>query len=250
MAGVSATSAADNSSLRCVSFEKEGPILRRLPGLDGGRDSRPSPPPPAHAHSSAGAPRGRGSRLAGVPDCHFSCGLVVAIFLGQNIPTTPGLFAKLSAWVTEHSSPRVRRLIPARGGSLCYRGNRGDPGCFFGQLVQAGPQGAGLAISVLPTVIKTTDMGLKLVPKAGFSMGAIGVRQLPKFVTIHAIKPLPPAPSHPISPPVWCWGLRVAPPSPARATPTPPSPTLFLTALFSPFWPQGVFHPIATMSVT
>ncbi|APD48921.1 MULTISPECIES: phosphate ABC transporter permease PstA [unclassified Synechococcus] len=106
---------------------------------------------------------------------------------------------------------------------------------FFGQSYTAAAGGMALAILMLPTVIKTTDEGLRLVPKA-LSMGAIGVGAS-KFVTITRIT-LPSA-FTPIATGVVLGIARAA----GETAP------LIFTALFSPFWPEGVFNPIATMSV-
>jgi phosphate transport system permease protein len=88
---------------------------------------------------------------------------------------------------------------------------------------------------MLPTVIKTTDEGLKLVPQE-LRMGAIGVGAS-KFVTITRIT-LPTA-FTPIATGVVLGIARAA----GETAP------LIFTALFSPFWPEGLLKPIATMSV-
>ncbi|MCT0199400.1 phosphate ABC transporter permease PstA [Synechococcus sp. CS-1325] len=106
---------------------------------------------------------------------------------------------------------------------------------FFGQSYTAAAGGIALAVLMLPTVIKTTDEGLRLVPKA-LSMGAIGVGAS-KFVTI--IRITLPSAFTPIA-----TGIVLAIARAAGET----APLIF-TALFSPFWPEGVFNPIATMSV-
>ncbi len=106
---------------------------------------------------------------------------------------------------------------------------------FFGQSYSAAAGGIALAVLMLPTVIKTTDEGLKLVPQE-LSWGAIGVGAS-KFVTITRIT-LPSA-FTPIATGVVLGIARAA----GETAP------LIFTALFSPFWPEGVFNPIATMSV-
>jgi phosphate transport system permease protein len=106
---------------------------------------------------------------------------------------------------------------------------------FFGQSYTALAGGIALAVLMLPTVIKTTDEGLKLVPKE-LSWGAIGVGAS-KFVTI--IRITLPSAFTPIA-----TGVVLAIARAAGET----APLIF-TALFSPFWPEGVFNPIATLSV-
>jgi phosphate transport system permease protein len=95
--------------------------------------------------------------------------------------------------------------------------------------------GIALAVLMLPTVIKTTDEALKLVPNE-LRWGALGVGAS-KFVTISRIT-LPSA----FSPIATGVVLAIA----RAAGETAP---LIFTALFSPFWPEGLFNPIASMSV-
>ena len=106
---------------------------------------------------------------------------------------------------------------------------------FFDQSYSAVAGGIALAVLMLPTVIKTTDEALKLVPQE-LRWGAYGVGAS-KFVTVMRIT-LPSA----FTPIATGVVLAIA----RAAGETAP---LIFTALFSPFWPEGVFNPIATMSV-
>jgi phosphate transport system permease protein len=106
---------------------------------------------------------------------------------------------------------------------------------FFDQSYSALAGGIALAVLMLPTVIKTTDEALKLVPNE-LRWGALGVGAS-KIVTITRIT-LPTA----FSPIATGVVLAVA----RAAGETAP---LIFTALFSPFWPEGLFNPIASMSV-
>jgi phosphate transport system permease protein len=106
---------------------------------------------------------------------------------------------------------------------------------FFGQSYSAMAGGIALSVLMLPTVIKTTDEALKLVPNE-LRWGALGVGAS-KFVTIVRIT-LPSA----FSPIATGVVLAIA----RAAGETAP---LIFTALFSPFWPEGLFNPIASMSV-
>ena len=106
---------------------------------------------------------------------------------------------------------------------------------FGGQSYSALAGGVALAVLMLPTVIKTTDEGLKLVPQE-LRWGAYGVGAS-KVVTIVRIT-LPSA----FTPIATGVVLAIA----RAAGETAP---LIFTALFSPFWPEGVLNPIATMSV-
>lgn len=106
---------------------------------------------------------------------------------------------------------------------------------FFNQSYSAVAGGIALAVLMLPTVIKTTDEGLKLVPQE-LRWGSYGVGAS-KFVTVFRITL--PAAFTPIA-----TGVVLAIARAAGET----APLIF-TALFSPFWPEGLFNPIATMSV-
>lgn len=106
---------------------------------------------------------------------------------------------------------------------------------FFNQSYSAVAGGIALAVLMLPTVIKTTDEGLKLVAQE-LRWGAYGVGAS-KFVTI--VRITLPAAFTPIATGVVLGIARAA----GETAP------LIFTALFSPFWPEGVFNPIATMSV-
>ncbi len=106
---------------------------------------------------------------------------------------------------------------------------------LFGHTFSAIAGGAALSVLMLPTVVKTTDEGLKLVSndlrRAAFGVGAS------HFVTVSQIT-LPKA-----FPPI-ATGVVLSIARAAGET----APLIF-TALFSPFWPNGIFEPIATLSV-
>ena len=106
---------------------------------------------------------------------------------------------------------------------------------FFDQSYSALAGGIALSVLMLPTVIKTTDEGLRLVPQE-LRWGSYGVGAS-KFVTVMRITL--PAAFTPIS-----TGIVLAVARAAGET----APLIF-TALFSPYWPDGLFSPIASMSV-
>ncbi|MFM7268038.1 MAG: phosphate ABC transporter permease PstA [Cyanobium sp.] len=106
---------------------------------------------------------------------------------------------------------------------------------FFGQSYSAMAGGIALSVLMLPTVIKTTDEGLKLVPQE-LRWGAYGVGAS-QVVTI--LRVVLPAAFTPIA-----TGIVLAVARAAGET----APLIF-TALFSAFWPEGLFNPIASMSV-
>lgn len=106
---------------------------------------------------------------------------------------------------------------------------------FFGQSYSAMAGALALSVLMLPTVIKTTDEGLRLVSN-DLRLGSYGVGAS-RFVTITQVT-LPAA----FTPIATGTVLAIA----RAAGETAP---LIFTALFSPFWPEGIFNPIATMSV-
>ena len=106
---------------------------------------------------------------------------------------------------------------------------------FFDQSYSAMAGGIALSVLMLPTVIKTTDEALKLVPQE-LRWGAIGLGAS-RFVTITRITL--PAAFTPIATGVVLGIARAA----GETAP------LIFTALFSPFWQEGLFNPIASMSV-
>ena len=111
---------------------------------------------------------------------------------------------------------------------------------IFGNAYSAIAGGLALSILMIPTVIKTTDEGLKLVPDE-LRRGALGVGAS-RFITITRITL--PAAFTPIA-----TGVVLAIARAAGET----APLIF-TALFSPYWADllsvdGWFSSIATLSV-
>ncbi len=111
---------------------------------------------------------------------------------------------------------------------------------LWGESFSAMAGGLALAVLMLPTIVKTTDEGLKLVSQE-LRIGSLGIGAS-RFVTITRVV-LPAA----ISPIATGVVLGIA----RAAGETAP---LIFTALFSPFWPDwssglGLLAPTATMSV-
>lgn len=106
---------------------------------------------------------------------------------------------------------------------------------LFGQSYSALAGGIALAVLMLPTVIKTTDEALKLVPNE-LRWGSLGLGAS-KFVTVTQV-------TLPASLTSIATGVVLGIARAAGET----APLIF-TALFSPFWPEGVLGPIASMSV-
>jgi phosphate transport system permease protein len=116
----------------------------------------------------------------------------------------------------------------------------------FGLLVSSGivgfsaiAGGVALAVLMLPTIIRTTDEALKIVPQdvrwAAFGIGAYNYQTVLKVVLPAAV-------------PSILTGVTLAVARAAGET----APLIF-TALFSNFWPspppKGLLEPIATLSV-
>ena len=106
---------------------------------------------------------------------------------------------------------------------------------LFGQSYSALAGGIALAVLMLPTVIKTTDEALKLVPNE-LRWGALGLGAS-QFVTVTQV-------TLPASLTSIATGVVLGIARAAGET----APLIF-TALFSPFWPEGILGPIASMSV-
>ena len=106
---------------------------------------------------------------------------------------------------------------------------------LFGSSYSAVAGGMALAVLMLPTVIKTTDEGLKLVPD-DLRRAALGVGAS-RFVTI--LRVTLPSASRSIA-----TGIVLAIARAAGET----APLIF-TALYSPWWADGIFNPIGTLSV-
>ncbi len=95
--------------------------------------------------------------------------------------------------------------------------------------------GVALAVLMLPTIIRTTDEALKIVPQeirwAALGVGASKYQTILKVVLPAAI-------------PSILTGVTLAIARAAGET----APLIF-TALFSPFWANGVTNPIASLAV-
>ncbi len=95
--------------------------------------------------------------------------------------------------------------------------------------------GVALAVLMLPTIIRTTDEALKIVPQeirwAALGIGASKYQMILQVVLPAAI-------------PAILTGVTLAVARAAGET----APLIF-TALFSPFWPNGITNPIASLAV-
>ncbi len=95
--------------------------------------------------------------------------------------------------------------------------------------------GVALAVLMLPTIIRTTDEALKIVPKE-IRLASVGVGASNYQTVLSVVLP--------VALPAIITGITLAIARAAGET----APLIF-TALFSQLWPSGVFNPIATLSV-
>lgn len=95
--------------------------------------------------------------------------------------------------------------------------------------------GVALAVLMLPTIIRTTDEALNIIPQE-IRWAAIGVGSSRYQTVLQIVLPA--------AVPSILTGVTLAIARAAGET----APLIF-TALFSPFWPNGLFQPIATLSV-
>jgi phosphate transport system permease protein len=95
--------------------------------------------------------------------------------------------------------------------------------------------GVALAVLMFPTIIRTTDEALKIVPQdirwAALGVGASKYQMVLKVVLPAAV-------------PAILTGVTLAVARAAGET----APLIF-TALFSPFWPNSITNPIASLAV-
>ena len=95
--------------------------------------------------------------------------------------------------------------------------------------------GVALAVLMLPTIIRTTDEALQIIPQE-IRWASIGVGSSRYQTVLQIVLPA--------AVPSILTGVTLAIARAAGET----APLIF-TALFSPFWPSGVFNPIASLSV-
>ncbi|MEM1311288.1 MAG: phosphate ABC transporter permease PstA, partial [Cyanobacteria bacterium P01_H01_bin.153] len=95
--------------------------------------------------------------------------------------------------------------------------------------------GVALAVLMLPTIIRTTDEALNIIPQE-IRWAAIGVGSSRYQTVLQIVLPA--------AVPSILTGVTLAIARAAGET----APLIF-TALFSQFWPSGLFDPIATLSV-
>ena len=158
----------------------------------------------------------------------FPIGIGGGIFLSEY--SNNGLFTKFIRFGTN-----ILAAIPSIIAGVFIYGTIVSNRIILGSTFSAIAGGLALSILMIPTVIKTTDEALKLVSN-DLRLAALGVGAS-KFTTIIRI-------TLPTAFPSITTGAVLAIARAAGET----APLIF-TALFSDYWSDGIFSPIATMSV-
>lgn len=185
-------------------------------------------------------PPAPGSQGGGIANAILGTIIVCAIATAISVPI--GVMAAI--WLAEFGSDDTSIDEWVRFGTNVLAGVPSIiAGVFiYGLMVRPGRPGysalaggVALAVLMLPTIIRTTDEALQIVPKdirwAALGVGASNYQTVLKVVLPAAI-------------PSILTGVTLAIARAAGET----APLIF-TALFSPFWPNGVTNPIATLSV-
>ncbi|MCS6782066.1 MAG: phosphate ABC transporter permease PstA [Gloeomargarita sp. SKYBB_i_bin120] len=172
-------------------------------------------------------------------------GTLMVVLLGTVIAVPFGVLT--AVYLSEFSNANAHQQQMARWVRLGVNVLAGVPailaGVFaYGLLVATGilgysavAAGVALAVLMLPTVIRTADEALQLVPQemrwASAGLGASHYDTVFRVVLPAAL-------------PSLLTGLLLA-----MARAMGESAALIFTALFSPFWPRSLLEPIATLSV-
>ncbi|HEY9597479.1 MAG TPA: phosphate ABC transporter permease PstA [Cyanophyceae cyanobacterium] len=166
-------------------------------------------------------------------------GTLITVGIGTLISLPFGVFA--AVYLSEFSSGKIARLIRFATNVLA-----GVPsiiaGIFaYGIIVvttgkfSAVAGGIALAVLMLPTIVRTTDEALQIVPQevrwASVGVGASNYQTVLKIVL-------------PAATPAIITGVTLAVARAAGET----APLIF-TALNSPFWPRGIWNPTPSLSV-
>ncbi len=171
-------------------------------------------------------------------------GTMVVVILATLIAVPFGVLT--AVYLSEFSSTKAQKEV-ARWVRFGINVLAGVPsiiaGVFaFGLFVTTGifgysaaAAGVALAVLMLPTVVRTTDEALKIVPQevrwASVGLGASNYYTILRVVLPAAL-------------PSILTGVILA-----MARAVGDTAALIFTALFSSFWPRGLFEPIATLSV-
>jgi phosphate transport system permease protein len=99
----------------------------------------------------------------------------------------------------------------------------------------AAAAGVALAVLMLPTIVRTTDEALKIVPQE-VRWASVGLGASNYYTTLRVVLPA--------ALPSILTGVILA-----MARAVGDTAALIFTALFSSFWPRGLLEPIATLSV-
>lgn len=168
-------------------------------------------------------------------------GTVIVVGVGTSLSLPVGLLAAIYLSEFSHGN-RLSRWIRFAANVL-----NGVPSIIagvlaYGLLVRTGltgysalAGGTALALLMVPTIVRTTDEALQLVPE-DLRWAALGAGASHFQIVFRVVLPA--------SASAIATGVTLAIARAAGET----APLIF-TALFSPFWPESLFEPIATLSV-
>jgi phosphate transport system permease protein len=171
-------------------------------------------------------------------------GTIIVVLLGTLISVPFGVLT--AVYLSEFSSTKVQKEV-ARWVRFGINVLAGVPsiiaGVFaYGLFVTTGifgysaaAAGVALAVLMLPTIVRTTDEALKIVPQE-VRWASVGLGASNYYTTLRVVLPA--------ALPSILTGVILA-----MARAVGDTAALIFTALFSSFWPRGLLEPIATLSV-
>jgi len=171
-------------------------------------------------------------------------GTIIVVLLGTLISVPFGVLT--AVYLSEFSSTKAQKEV-ARWVRFGINVLAGVPsiiaGVFaYGLFVTTGifgysaaAAGVALAVLMLPTIVRTTDEALKIVPQE-VRWASVGLGASNYYTTLRVVLPA--------ALPSILTGVILA-----MARAVGDTAALIFTALFSSFWPRGLLEPIATLSV-
>jgi len=171
-------------------------------------------------------------------------GTIIVVLLGTLISVPFGVLT--AVYLSEFSNTKAQKEV-ARWVRFGINVLAGVPsiiaGVFaYGLFVTTGifgysaaAAGVALAVLMLPTIVRTTDEALKIVPQE-VRWASVGLGASNYYTTLRVVLPA--------ALPSILTGVILA-----MARAVGDTAALIFTALFSSFWPRGLFEPIATLSV-
>jgi len=171
-------------------------------------------------------------------------GTIIVVLLGTLISVPFGVLT--AVYLSEFSSTKVQKEV-ARWVRFGINVLAGVPSIIAGVFAyglfvtneifgySAAAAGVALAVLMLPTIVRTTDEALKIVPQE-VRWASVGLGASNYYTTLRVVLPA--------ALPSILTGVILA-----MARAVGDTAALIFTALFSSFWPRGLLEPIATLSV-